>query len=94
MKLTGGPGLALLVTVAVSIVGACSRGEERPDCSRATAYQSAAAGRELEIPDDLSVPDESDALEIPDQVAQVEESSSECLEHSPAFAQEPDAGDD
>lgn len=87
-------GLAWLAAAVVSITGACSRGEERTECSRATAYQSAQAGRELEIPDDLSVPDQSDALQIPEPVAPVEERTSECLEHSPAFAQEPEAGDD
>jgi len=94
MTRIGGLGLALLAAAAVSIVGACSRGDERPTCSRATAYQSAPAGRELEIPDDLSVPDETDALQIPEQFAQVEEAASECLEHSPAFARQLEDGDD
>jgi len=90
------PRLCLTLAVAAFLAG-CSRGET-VKCGGGTAYQSAVSESQLRIPDDLSVPVETDALRIPaESQPRDQEDSTACLEYSPAFAQvpeEPEAGED
>jgi uncharacterized lipoprotein len=82
------------VIAAVLIVlglGACSR-ETELRCGNHSEYREAASTGTLRIPDDLSIPDESDSLSIPGAPAAAPESADEteaCLEESPAFSSPP-----
>lgn len=70
----------------VMLLGACSRGET-VNCPGGTGYLSAESAEGLRVPDDLSVPDETDALRIPGQMPAPErEDGAECLQYSPAFS--------
>jgi uncharacterized lipoprotein len=69
-------------------LGACS-GETTLRCSNQTEYLEATSTGTLRIPDDLSVPDESDSLNIPGAPPTTQESAeadASCLEESPAFS--------
>ena len=83
-----------LSLVVIALTAGCSRGET-VKCAGGTAYQSAGSAGQLRIPDDLSVPDETEALRIPDQVAARDrEDGVECLEYSPAFSEELDESEE
>ena len=80
----------LLLLVAITLaIGACSRGET-VKCSVDTAYLEAESAGLLRIPDNLSVPDETDALRVPGPTAprDPDEDAVACLEYSPAYAGE------
>lgn len=73
------------------VLGACSSKTEL-QCRGGTQYREAESTGTLRIPDDLSVPDESDSLRIPGAPLPAPESAeaaSACLEESPAFSSEP-----
>jgi len=81
--------IASLVTALA--LGACS-GSDEIRCGNDTQYQAATSTGTLRIPDDLSVPDESDSLSIPGASPAATESAAAalaCLEESPAFSTEP-----
>ena len=81
-------GLAL-IGVLLMVTAACSR-EQRLICERPALYRSADSGGRIAVPDDLSVPDESEALAIPDPSAPLDSGPIErCLEFSPAYSQQP-----
>jgi uncharacterized lipoprotein len=72
-------------------LGACS-GETELRCSRDTLYLGANSTGTLRIPDDLSVPDETESLRIPGAPPVATASAgtaTSCLEESPAFSTEP-----
>lgn len=77
------PGpLVLMLTLA-----ACS-GDKELICRPATDYLEADSIGQLRIPDDLSVPDETESLRIPDAMAAAGREDGEidpCLEASPAY---------
>ena len=77
------PGsLVLILTLA-----ACS-GEKELVCRPATDYLEADSIGQLRIPNDLSVPDETESLRIPDAMAAAGREGGEidpCLEASPAY---------
>jgi hypothetical protein len=75
-------GAAFLTTM----LGACSR-EKELRCSGDSIYLDAGTAGALLIPDDLSVPDSSERLLIPEGgiAAADDESPQGCLEFSPAF---------
>lgn len=77
----------LAIMLAVATLSACSR-ETVVRCSRDTAYLEARNAGQLRIPDDLSIPDEVEALRIPGSAGgpdEPEEPATECLDQSPAF---------
>jgi uncharacterized lipoprotein len=78
----------LIVTVAV-LTGACSR-DEAVRCSAGTRYLAAESAGLLRVPDDLTVPEQSEALNIPAQTPprEADQDSLDCLEYSPAFSAE------
>jgi len=81
--------IASLLTILV--LGGCS-GKTALRCGSNTQYREATSTGTLRIPDDLSVPDESESLRIPGAPPVSQESAeiaSECLEESPAFSGEP-----
>ena len=83
------PRLCLTLAV-VALLAGCSRGET-VKCAGGTDYQSAISESQLRIPDDLSVPVETDALRIPaPSQPREQEDGAACLEYSPAFAQVPE----
>jgi uncharacterized lipoprotein len=78
----------LALSLTVLLLGACS-GEKTLQCGRESSYREATGADVLSVPDDLSVPDESESLRIPDATpaaAQSEQEASRCLEESPAFS--------
>jgi len=87
MKLRSEAVLAACVLVLLSgALGACSR-EKKLICGRDTVYREADTIGALQIPDDLSIPDSSETLRIPEAVLAVDDNPGDgCLEHSPAFS--------
>ena len=80
--------------LVLGLIQACSR-EESLICERNTDYQEAQSAGRLRIPDDLSVPDESDALVVPEPFPpRSEDARQGCLEYSPAYALEEDDEDE
>jgi uncharacterized lipoprotein len=82
--------LRLLLCLALLVLAsACSHDEAVRCPGSGTDYLSAISTGELRIPDDLSVPDETEALQIPAPAPPPEDADSvECLQYSPAFLQE------
>jgi uncharacterized lipoprotein len=77
--------------LTILVLGACSR-ETELLCGRDSKYREALSTGTLRIPDDLSVPDESDSLRIPGAPPSVSASADAdpvCLEESPAFSDVP-----
>lgn len=80
--------LASLALAALQLA-ACSR-DKTVRCSNATAYREAGSIAQLRIPDDLSVPDETESLRIPAPLPAPEPGEDDadvCLDASPAFRQ-------
>jgi uncharacterized lipoprotein len=78
----------VIVAVAVAVLGgACSRSKE-VSCSAGTAYLSAESAGLLRVPEGLTVPEQSEALNVPAPTPprEVSEDSRACLEYSPAYA--------
>ena len=78
--------LLALAIVAAAAAG-CSR-EEGLSCESTERYGSARGTPPLRVPDDLSVPDETDVLRIPDEAARdtgAPGNGTPCLESPPPF---------
>jgi uncharacterized lipoprotein len=81
-----------LLIVAVAVVAcACSR-NKAVKCNAGTVYLSAESAGLLQVPDGLTVPDQSEALNIPAPTPprETDENSPACLEYSPAYSAEED----
>jgi uncharacterized lipoprotein len=81
------PRLILTAAVATLLLAGCSRGEA-VRCPGGTAYLDAGSAEALRVPDDLTVPEETDALRVPGQMPAPDDPSVECLQYSPAYAGE------
>ena len=78
---------ALLLALAVLGLGACSR-DEGLRCESPERYGSATSIPPLRVPEDLSVPDETEVLRIPDErSAQSPADPVDCLEAPPEFSE-------
>jgi uncharacterized lipoprotein len=78
----------LITGALVLALGACSRGETL-DCSGGSMYRDAQSGGPLQVPDDLTVPDETEALRVPaTQPSASEDGSDTCLEYSPSMTRQ------
>ena len=76
----------LLGPLVLLAVGACSGGG--PRCEDVMRYATSSTAAPIRVPGDLSVPDESDALQIPNAPpldVPDPESEGECLERPPEF---------
>jgi uncharacterized lipoprotein len=81
----------IVPAMSILMLGACSN-ESELRCSRDTLYRDAGSTGTLRIPDDLSVPDESESLSIPATAPEAPdngETAGACLEESPAFSGTP-----
>jgi uncharacterized lipoprotein len=79
------PGV-IAACVLAGVLEGCSH-EPTQACIRDTLYLDAGTIGGLTIPDDLSVPDSSESLRIPEVVIAADNNSTGgCLEHSPAFS--------
>ena len=74
--------LAVLTTLAV--LAGCGGGRELR-CESTDRYQGARSVQPVRVPDDLSVPDESDALRIPPPPESTTAARETCLEYPPRF---------
>ncbi len=74
----------LLVTLLVTT--SCGR-DKGLRCVDNARYASSATAPALRIPDDLTIPDETDALRVPDESLSPEDGGEElpCLESAPDF---------
>jgi uncharacterized lipoprotein len=71
--------------VGLAAVAGCSRQETTP-CEPDVRYSTARSAPPVQIPDDLSPPDESDAIRLPSDVGAVASiTAGECLETPPPF---------
>jgi hypothetical protein len=79
-------GSGLLLVLALAAIGACSRQPQTASCEPSDRYTTARSVAPVQIPDDLSPPDETDALRLPPVVPTPTEVATEaCLEVPPAF---------
>lgn len=80
--------LILLIAIG-TLISACSR-DKQVRCSTGTFYQEAQSAGLLRVPDDLSVPPATEALQIPPEgpPREIDENSAACLEFSPAMLAE------
>ena len=73
--------------VGLVAIAGCSRQETTP-CEPDARYSTARSAPPVQIPDDLSPPDESDAIRLPSEVGAVAVAAitaGECLEAPPPF---------
>jgi hypothetical protein len=77
----GRPWLAAVL--AACALAACSR-ETTLSCDASERYAGAGSTPPVRIPDDLSPPDESDALQLPPEATETSARAA-CLESPPAF---------
>ncbi len=81
---------ALWAVLAAAALCGCSHGETR-GCEGSARYSKAVSAAPVQIPDDLSPPDESDSLRLPPDVAGRAEQADtvqpigNCLETPPKF---------
>jgi hypothetical protein len=74
-----------LLWLGLAVVAGCSR-EPTRDCAPTTRYSTARSAPPVQIPSDLSPPNEEEALRLPpDSGASVDQPSEECLESPPLF---------
>jgi uncharacterized lipoprotein len=81
----------LILLLASALLGGCFFGGRSLDCEDATRYGYSASTAPLRVPEGLDVPDESDALQIPQgepYVVRSPEAVTECLETPPDFFDE------
>lgn len=74
----------ILCLALVTLLQACSR-DRATTCPGGERYMAAESADRIRVPDDLDVPDESDALIIPEPSVPQDGDSGGCLEFSPAF---------
>lgn len=75
----------LCLFLGLAAVCGCSR-QQTADCEPTERYSTARSVAPVQIPDDLSPPDETDALRLPPVVPAPRDGSSEaCLEVPPSF---------
>jgi hypothetical protein len=70
--------------IGLAAVGGCSR-QQTTACESDARYSTARSAPPVQIPDDLSPPNESDALRLPPDVATAQTAAGECLEAPPSF---------
>ena len=76
---------ALCVIVGLAAVTGCSRQQTAP-CEPEARYSTARSAAPVQIPDDLSPPDESDAIRLPVDLAPVGSiTAGDCVEKPPSF---------
>jgi len=77
--------VTLFLLLGLAVIAGCSR-EPTRDCNSTTRYSTARSVPPVQIPSDLSPPNEEQALRLPpDLGASVEQPSEECLESPPLF---------
>jgi uncharacterized lipoprotein len=83
----------LLVSVyaAATVLAACS-GEDELRCDDSSRYATSVSVPPLRVPDDLTVPDETDSLLIPDPNAAETDVATECLETPPSYYEQDNDG--
>jgi hypothetical protein len=73
------------VIVGLAAVAGCSRQETLP-CQPEARYSTARSAQPVQIPDDLSPPNETDAIRLPPDASAVASiTAGECLEAPPSF---------
>ncbi len=75
---------SLMLIMMLVVLTGCSR-ERELRCESTERYQGARSVQPIRIPDDLSVPDESDALRIPAPPESSSAARETCLEYPPRF---------
>lgn len=80
----------LLAVLGIATVAACG-GEGAMRCESSSLYASSTSAPPVRVPDDLSVPDESQALQIPPGESlppKGKDDPPDCLEQPPEFFEE------
>ena len=74
------------IAAAVAAAAGCSRQETVSDCATDSRYSTARSAPPVQVPDDLSPPNESDALRLPpDAAVGAPTAQPGCLESPPSF---------
>ncbi|HJR69359.1 MAG TPA: hypothetical protein VKA43_04910 [Gammaproteobacteria bacterium] len=77
---------AFLLLLGLTVVAGCSR-EPTRECAPTARYSTARSAPPVQVPSDLSPPNEEEALRLPpDLGASVDEPTEECLESPPLFS--------
>ena len=87
-------GLGLGLVIAGAMVSGCSH-DGGLRCGNDEIYGAAQSVGALRIPDDLSVPDETESLRVPnasERVAETQSPAPECLEQAPFSSDQTDTG--
>jgi uncharacterized lipoprotein len=79
--------------VAALTLGGCSR-NPTVQCEDPSRYASSRSVPPVQVPDDLTVPDETDALRVPDARAVELPPEPACLERPPQFGSQGAADED
>jgi uncharacterized lipoprotein len=79
----------VFVSAALALIGGCSNDSELR-CEDASRYATSVSVPPLRVPDDLTVPDESDSLLIPDPTPTDTTVATECLETPPSYYEQDD----
>jgi uncharacterized lipoprotein len=73
------------LVVGVVLLAGCSR-QPTSNCEPAERYSTAGSAPPVQVPDDLSPPNESDALRLPPAAGASDTSADGCLESPPPFS--------
>jgi len=76
--------VALVAALLATLLSACG-GRQGLHCEDKARYASATSAQPVRIPDDLTPPNESDALRLPPAVGEQKPPSEPCLESPPNF---------
>lgn len=72
------------LSATLGLAAGCSH-DEGLRCEDVSRYAASVSAPPLRVPDDLTVPDESDSLLIPDPVPPEAGAPTECLETPPSY---------
>ena len=81
----------LFCCVTLGVLAGCS-GEEGLRCEDQSRYATSVSAPPIRVPDDLTVPDESDSLLIPDSAPPGTVAPTECLETPPPYDEQNSEG--
>jgi uncharacterized lipoprotein len=81
----------IFVLAAASLLAGCSH-DGGLRCEDVSRYASSVSVPPLRVPDDLTVPDESDSLLIPDATSAEDGAATQCLEAPPSYYEQNNGG--
>jgi uncharacterized lipoprotein len=85
--------IVISISAALALLAGCSHDNELK-CDDATRYATSVSIPPIRVPDDLTVPDETDSLLVPDPNVSAEPlPPTQCLETPPSYYEQDDQGE-